>query len=501
MLGLSIKEKEQKLVKLLEETKEILVRLNQHSRTIDFETNFSQIERVVEQISKFDTSTTLTKKSLIKNLEFVNKQEYVKVIERSMELFNLEKNRSIMQALSNYKAKYQNDMYKKYFVKIEHHIERLINFLKNFFIPQLSTIVQGGRYKSLVGKLINLLTRLSKELVFFEREVIQRIERSINILRNIEESLNMMFEELKIKDSKINNFQELIVDEHTFDGKIRSYKGNIIQLKHQIVRIDKYEKKLRNFFDEEYLKNNEIWKRRIPDQFIESMWKFGTRSMINESLEKYEKSLLFYNNFKKAYLSNDQESINQIVLERNKDNTTFQYNLLGTKSNIQAFSGIKTLELFEDTGSWHNSQTGESQKINLTPEQYAGRIAKILNVGLKPSNRSLDTPFCDLSKIQNIYFWDEPSISYGGAFATITWSCNGFCVFQSSTGISGKKELIIFTTKNIPPNKLKLLVTHPDNRTNPFWDQDKKIGNYGLRSFHDSFVKALQDLDIPFEFQ
>ena len=86
----------------------------------------------------------------------------------------------------------------------------------------------------------------------------------------------------------------------------------------------------------------------------------------------------------------------------------------------------------------------------MSPENYASKIAQIMNGGCNSSDQGLYVPFLGVRDIRNIYFYVHEHSEYGGEYALLKWSCVDYCVFKASS------ECVIFT-----PFRISLYDTKP----------------------------------------
>jgi hypothetical protein len=257
----------------------------------------------------------------------------------------------------------------------------------------------------------------------------------------------------------------------TIDFVKNLYK-DAIPLKRTYNKLIKEKQKLKteisNIFNENYLSRKDLYEELI------NLLKIDYDDFDTE-IEEYNKKYLFFEEFQKAYMKDDQKKIYEIC-SREKP---LIWEVIGMGTGI-AYAGVLNLPHSEDGKGWVDRDKSGPRRIS--PKEMAERLKDIMSKGYKPSERTLNPQMYGIYRLDNVYFYPNIHSDYGKS--VVAFDCNDYCAFKGNDGWA------ILTRNRIPLNKIiKLFILNPNNRNCDKFDQD----------YQKELIFFLKRLNVPFE--
>jgi len=456
----------------------------------EFDPNLSVLDKILSLIIKYTEEQDYFSGGRKNTLA-----ELISASSRTLFIFDSSNSNSMVTKLSTYQIKFSKISYRGYFKKVKENVIQFGKYQSDTLFPLLVQIVKEKDAGKIIDILLILLDSLQKQLVFFERNVIIRLEKSLYFMKQKEDRIKAEYEKLIQKIEKAPHSVGAITRDRTlpgvakitFQAEIDTLKDVISLYKGLLEAVDGFDSSLRKIYNEEYLLQNNIPDYLKPKQTLSNIYQ-SWLSDINR-LDRMRQFLIEFKKHSDSYIQEGmQESFLKYVKSDPKAFISFtsiyrteigHYQLRGTRSNLIAYAGI--------FARLHHRDIGRAEAW-----QYAEKLRDIIIKGISPTETKTHGSFFGVNVIGNRFFYVKPHDQYGGMHALISWNCNGYCVFEGEVGTTGGSydiEYVIFTNQPIPPQRLTLLIKDPN-----------KI-EIGLRSYQIQLIEALQKLKVPFQFR
>ncbi|OGM01987.1 hypothetical protein A3K72_01215 [Candidatus Woesearchaeota archaeon RBG_13_36_6] len=457
----------------------------------EFDPNLSALDKILSHLIKYteeqDYFSSGRKRALA---------ELISASRRTLIIFDSSNPNSMVTKLSTYQIKFSKISYRGYFKRVKENVVRFGQYQKDILFPLLGQIVEEKDAGKIMDLLLILLEGLQKQLVFFERNIIIRLEKSLYFMKQKDDIIKAEYERLIQKIEKAQHSVGAITRDRTlaevanitFQAENDTLKYVISLYKGLLEAIDEFDSNLRKTYNEEYLLQNNIPDYLKPKQTLSNIYQKWL-----SDINRLERRRQFLIEFKKHYDSNNQEGMQDSFLKYVKsDPKAFDsytsiyiteighYQLRGTRSNLIAYVGIFP--------RLHHRDIGRAE-----PWQYAEKLRDRIIKGISPIEMKTHGSFFGVNVIGNRFLYIKPHDQYGGMHALISFNCNGYCVFAGEGGTAGKgdTEYVIFTNQSIPPQRLTLLIQDPNKMI--------YSSNMSERDYQIELVKALKKLKVPFQ--
>ena len=387
----------------------------------------------------------------------------------------------IYELFLKYKDKLNDNMFHRARIeKIASELSSIGNFQAEKITLLLRRLKNEQNFSYSLGDLNEGLRDLQEKIIMFKRDInlfkknIRKLERTSKFIAMRKHKIDKLSEKVKHKIDYLNNELNSKIkgidkrpddDKVTIGDTIRYYRKIVLDYENIIKLFNLLEKEIQQVFNKNYLSEEDLPKNYKDLLVID----YGD---LNKKSEEFKREVIFFEEFEKAYETDNQKRIFEICSGQGDISTQKDVNwrVIGFGLDITAYSGVVDI----------------LNRKKLPPKEYAIKLKKIMAEGIKGSDKALGPVMYGIGQLKNIYFYLKFHQKYGKG--VLAFNCRDYCVFQNTR--LDEEYAIIIRNKKIPPQMLKLFVIDP-TKYDQYSDYEREYVN--------DLIENLKNLNVPFE--